>query len=126
MYLSSVESRTVLPQVVATLLVKELVLAIARTDEPGVYITVNKTGDEQVTPSCLQEFIKYVEHFEATFNYPRDKYLDVFWQACQDVGVEWWPALHSINSAETGCMDTHRTINALVERIRQLRCERRA
>lgn len=64
MYLSSVESQTTLPQVIVTFLIKELVRAIARTDQPAFHATQDRVGFEQLAPSSIYELIKYIPQFQ--------------------------------------------------------------
>lgn len=122
MYLSSVESRTTLPQVIVTFLIQELVLAIARSDQPAFHVTQDGVGVEQLAPSSIYELIKYIPQFQPSYADDHDDpYLALFWAACQEVGLEFSPyGVIALNSTETGYLGTPKTMNALVDKIRQL------
>jgi hypothetical protein len=125
MHLSSVEPRTTLPQVIVTFLIQEMVQAIARTDQPAFHITQDASGVEHLAPSSIYELIKYIPQFQPSYmdDYG-NQYLALFWTACLEIGLEFSPVgLISLNEEETGYLGTPQTINALVDRIRELLCD---
>lgn len=122
MYLPRIESRTNLPQVIATFLIKELVQSIAHTDQPAFHVTLDEFGVEQLVPSSIYELIKYIPQFQPSYSDDyADRSLELFWTACQEIGLEFSPfGLVCLNEAETGYLSTPQTMNALVDRIRRL------
>lgn len=107
----------------ASIQIEELVKSIENTSEPAFYITESTNGHEQVAFSTLSERFWNIQQLINIYTDRHDysEHLQVFWKACNEVGLEHSPA-------GPVCLDPngfyylsfHRSMNELVNRIRQL------
>jgi len=124
MLLPFISRRTPLSESHAAIAVGRLVQAIARTDAPAYSVTLDALGGEQVQSTSLSRLFDYVPQIsEAYADRCDDEQQDVFWKAYREVGLERSPlGLVCMNISETGYLSTAQSMNALVNRIRQLIC----
>lgn len=118
-------ARTQLPQSEICMLIEGLVQAIACTNQPAYIISNTASGHEQVLFTKLSKYFdtisQMVSLFESQQAYSFSDNLQLFWQACQDIGLERSPVgLVCLNEGETRYLSTYETMNELVNRIRQL------
>ena len=111
-----------LPKVVASCFIKELVRAVARTDQPAFHAALDASGDEQILRTSLSELFAWVPLIQVDYRDDYEhRYLELFWTAYQEVGLEFSPlGLVCIDESETTYLTPAQAMNALVERIRLL------
>ena len=105
--------------------IERLVQVIEDTDMPAFRITQPRPGQELVQTTRLSNYFDHILQMVGLFDdrYPYDysEHLQVFRQACQDIGLELSPVgLTCLNEGETRYLSTAATLNALTDRIRQL------
>ena len=123
MYQAAVTPTRYLSQSKASIRIEELINAITKTDEPAFYITLNKGGYEQATPSSLSERFNDIRQFINSFsdNYTYSEHLHVFKTACQDINLELYPLGPTcLDATGTHYLSFHQSMNTLVRRIRDL------
>lgn len=105
--------------------IERLVQIIEDTKAPAFRITQPRDGQECVQATRLSKYFDHIQQMVGLFDdrYPYDysEHLQVFRQACQDIGLEQSPVgLTRLNDGETSYLSTGETLNALTDRIRQL------
>jgi hypothetical protein len=110
--------------------VERLVQVIENTNIPAFRITKPGPGQERVQTTRLSSYFDHIRQMVALFDghhpYDYSEYLRLFWQACQDTGLELSPVgLTCLSDDETRYLSTDETLNTLTERIRQLTGEKR-
>lgn len=105
--------------------IERLVQAIEKTNIPAFKITQLKPGQERVQTTRLSQYFDHIQQMVGLFDdrYPYDfsEHLEVFWRACQDIGLELsLVGLTCLNEGETRYLSTSETLNTLTDRIRQL------
>lgn len=88
-------------------------------------VTQLRPGQERVQTTRLSEYFDHIQQMVGLFdgNHPRDysEHLQVFWDACQDIGLERSPVgLTCLSDDETRYLSTEEMLNALTDRIRHL------
>jgi hypothetical protein len=122
MYRPVIDLHAVLHPAKVVVLIQQLVSSINLTTEPAFHVTLDESGDERVSPTSLSKHFKYIGqlHHTCPEHYEHNNILEMFWWACEEVGLEWTPlGIFSMNSTETGYLSTAQTMNALVDKIRQ-------
>lgn len=104
--------------------IERLVQAIQRTDSPAFKIK-STFGKEGVRPTRISRYFDHIQKMVSLFDedYPYDfsEHLQVFWDACQGIGMEHSPAgLTCLSEDERSYVSTHEMLNALTARIRHL------
>lgn len=119
---SSVQPITKLPKVVAECFIKELVRAVARTDQPAFHASLDSPGEVQILRTSLSELFSCVPLIQVDYRDDYEhRYLELFWTAYQEVGLEFSPlGLVCIDESETTYLTPAQAMNALVDRIRLL------
>ncbi|WDH23690.1 inovirus-type Gp2 protein [Pseudomonas chlororaphis] len=112
-----------------TLQIERLVQAIEDSDSPAYRIKQARTGYERVEDTKLSRYFTHIKQMYDLFDdrvpYDYSEHLQAFWEACQDIGLERNPdGPACLNERGTAWLDHHRSMNALVARIRQFTCER--
>lgn len=122
MYSLNARPITKLPKVVATCFIKELVRAVARSDQPAFHVSKDVFGDEQILLTSLSELFACVSLIQVDYRDDYENwYLKLFWTAFQEVGLEFSPlGLVCIDESETTYLTPAQAMNALVDRIRLL------
>jgi hypothetical protein len=123
MYQAAATPARNLSQSKASIRIEELVNAITNTDEPAFYITLNKDGYEQATPSSLSERFNDIRQLINLFsdNYTYSEHLQVFRTACQDINLELYPLGPTcLDATGTHYLSFHQSMDTLVKRIRDL------
>lgn len=110
----------------ASIQIEELVQAVKRTNGPAFHISYNKAGYEQVSTARLSKRFVEIQQLMNIYDdyYDYSEHLQLFWDACQDIGLER-------SHAGPVCLDTTgfrylsfaQSMNVLVDRIRQLSSE---
>lgn len=105
--------------------IERLVQAIEDTTIPAFRVTQLRPGQERVQATRLSKYFDHIQQMVGLFDdrYPYDysEHLQVFRQACQDIGLELSPVgLTCLNEGETRYLSTSETLNTLTDRIRQL------
>ncbi|CAD5203570.1 inovirus-type Gp2 protein [Pseudomonas sp. FEN] len=105
--------------------IERLVQAIERTDRPAFEIIQTRSGYERTQATRLSRYFDAIQQmldlFDDRYPYAYSKHLQVFWLACQDIGLERSPVGPTcLNESGTGYLKFHQTMNVLVARIRQL------
>jgi len=105
--------------------IERLVQAIENTTTPAFKVTQLRPGQERVQTTRLSKYFDHIQQMVGLFDdrYPYDfsEHLQVFWQACQDIGLELSPmGLTCLDEGETRYLSTSETLNTLTDRIRQL------
>lgn len=105
-----------------TLQIERLVLSIERHDTPAFRFDVTRSGPER---TYLSRYFKYIRQmvnlFQDDYLYQCSEQLRAFWTACQDIGLETGidgPVCWSKSASAYLCH--RRSMNVLVERIREL------
>lgn len=105
--------------------IERLVQAIQRTDSAAFKITKSALGRERVQRTRLTQYFDHIQKMVALFDeghpYDFSEYLQVFWDACQDIGLERSPVgLTCLSDDETRYLGTEEMLNVLTDRIRYL------
>lgn len=112
-----------IPQSQASILIEEIVDRIERSEAPAFHVTRTPEGKELIEPSKLSKRFAVIQQLIDIFadHYDYSEHLQVFWKACQDIGIERSPLGPTCLDA-TGCryLSFAETMNVLVSRIRQL------
>ncbi|WP_271410520.1 YagK/YfjJ domain-containing protein [Pseudomonas sp. Q1-7] len=108
--------------------IERLVQAIEQHDTPAFRFRQTRSGEEQVEETRLSRYFDHIQQmfdlFDDCHSYRYSEHLQVFQDACCDIGLERSPVgLVCLNEQESAYLDSHRTMNAVVERIRELTCE---
>ncbi|VVP58721.1 hypothetical protein PS870_05920 [Pseudomonas fluorescens] len=108
-----------------TLQIERLVLSIERHDTPAFRLQVTRSGLERIERTQLSRYFKYIRQmlnlFQEDFPYQYSEHLRAFWEACQDIGLERSArGPMCLNESATAYLGHHRSMNMLVERIREL------
>ncbi|WPN22975.1 YagK/YfjJ domain-containing protein [Pseudomonas marginalis] len=116
---------TSLPQSDIAIQIERLVKSIERFDTPAFWLPGTRSGNERIEPTQLSRYFKYIRQmidlFDDRCGYQYSEHLQAFWDACQDIGLERSPTGPvCLNESATAYLDHHRSMNVLVERIRQL------
>gem|GEM_PF-2879212 len=118
-------SKVSLSQSDVSVLIERLVTAIKHTSDSAFNISKLNSDDEQVQATGLSRHFHQIEQMVELFDdrcaYEVDEHLHVFWQACQEVGLELSPlGLTCLSSDETRYLSSYETLNLLTQRIRVL------
>jgi hypothetical protein len=118
-------SKVSLSQSDVFVLIERLVTAIKHTRDNAFNISKLNTDDEQVQPTRLSRHFHQVEQMVELLDgrcaYGLNESLQLFWQACQEIGLELSPVgLTCLSSDETRYLSTHEALNLLTQRIRLL------
>lgn len=105
--------------------IERLVQAIQRTDSAAFKITKSALGRERVQRTRLTQYFDHIQKMVALFDeghpYDFSEHLQVFWDACQDIGLERSPVgLTCLSDDETRYLGTEEMLNVLTDRIRYL------
>ncbi|MFL1553644.1 hypothetical protein ACI77I_32070, partial [Pseudomonas sp. D47] len=105
--------------------IERLVQAIQRTNSVAFKITHSPLAGERVQSTRLTRYFDHIQKMVALFDegYPYDfsEHLQVFWDACQDIGLERSPVgLTCLSDDETRYLGTEEMLNVLTDRIRYL------
>ena len=105
--------------------IERLVQAIQRTDSAAFKIINSASGRERVQRTRLARYFDHIQKMVALFDegYPYDfsEHLQVFWDACQDIGLERSPVgLTCLSDDEPRYLSTEEMLNVLTDRIRHL------
>lgn len=108
-----------------TIQIECLVQAILRTDSAAFKITKSASGRERVQRTRLTWYFDHIQKMVALFDegnrYDFSEHLQVFWDACQDIGLERSPVgLTCLSDDETRYLSTEEMLNVLTDRIRHL------
>lgn len=116
---------TSLPQSDIAIQIERLVKSIERYDTPAFRLPGACSRHKQIESTRLSRYFKYIRQmidlFDDRCKYQYSEHLQAFWDACQDIGLERGierPVC--LNENATAYLDHHRSMNVLVERIRQL------
>jgi hypothetical protein len=112
-----------------TLQIERLVVSIEKQDTPAFRFAMTRSGRERSERTYLPRYFKYIRQmlnlFQEDFPYQYSVYLRAFWEACQGIGLErGTDGPVCLNESATAYLDHQRSMNALVERIRQLTGEK--
>jgi len=105
--------------------IERLVQAIQSADSPAFKITKSALGQERIRATRLSRYFDHIQKMVSLFDedYPYDfsEHLQVFWDACQDIGLERSPVgLTCLSDDETRYLSTEEMLNVLTNRIRHL------
>ena len=105
--------------------IERLVQFIERHDTPAFRFEVTRSNPERMERTQLSRYLKHIRQmmdlFQEDFPYQYSEHLRAFWEACQDIGLERsaeGPVC--LNESATAYLGHHRSMNVLVERIREL------
>ncbi len=107
------------------MLIDRLVQAIACTSQPAFIIAKTVSGVEEIKCTKLSWYFdsiyQMVNLFVGQQDYTYAESLQVFWQACQEIGLEYIPfGFTCLNEGENQYLSYHDAMNKLVSHIRQL------
>ncbi|GLH49916.1 YagK/YfjJ domain-containing protein [Pseudomonas lactis] len=116
---------TSLPQSDIAIQIERLVKSIERFDTPAFLLQGTRSGNERIAPTRLSRYFKHIRQMMGLFDdrcaYQYSEHLQAFWDACRDIGLERSPTGPvCLNPSATAYLDHPRSMNILVERIRQL------
>lgn len=116
---------TSLPQSDVSIQIERLVKAIEQCDIPAFRLPGIRSAHEQPERTRLSRYFDHIQQmvdlFDDRCQYRYSEHLQAFWEACQDIGLERSPTgAVCLNEEGTAYLDHHRSMNVLVERIRQL------
>lgn len=105
--------------------IERLVQAIQRTDSAAFKIINSASGRERVQRTritrCFDHIQKMVSLFDEDYLYDFSEHLQVFREACQDIGLERSVVgLTCLSDDETRYLSTEEMLNVLTDRIRHL------
>lgn len=105
--------------------IERLVKAIERFESPAFWLLGKRSGNERIEPSRLSRYFKHIRQmmdlFDDRCEYEYSEYLQAFWEACQDIGLERSPTGPvCLNESGTAYLDHHSSMNVLVDQIRRL------
>ncbi|UZM16335.1 inovirus Gp2 family protein [Pseudomonas kielensis] len=110
--------------------IERLVKSVEQYDTPAFRLPGIRSAHEQPERTRLSRYFdriqQMVDLFDDRCQYRYSEHLQAFWDACQDIGLErscTGPVC--LNESATAYLDHHRSMNVLVERIRQLTGEQR-
>ncbi|MGE1154368.1 YagK/YfjJ domain-containing protein [Pseudomonas kitaguniensis] len=110
--------------------IERLVKSVEQYDTPAFRLPGIRSAHEQPERTRLSRYFdriqQMVDLFDDRCQYRYSEHLQAFWDACQDTGLERSPVGPvCLNESATAYLDHHRSMNILVERIRQLTGEQR-
>lgn len=116
---------TSLPQSDIAIQIERLVESIERHDTPAFRLPGARSRSQQIETTWLSRYFKHIRQMMDLFDdrcaYQYSEHLQAFRDACQDIGLERSPTGPvCLNESATAYLDHHRSMNVLVERIRQL------
>lgn len=116
---------TYLSQSEISIQIERLVKSIEHFDTPAFRLKDTRSGDERMMPTRLSRYFDGIQQMMALFDdhceYRYSEHLHAFWEACQHIGLEHSPAGPvCLNDERTAYLDHHRSMNLLVDRVRQL------
>lgn len=105
--------------------IERLVQAIQRTNSVAFKITHSPLAGKRVQSTRLTRYFDHIQKMVALFDegcaYDFSEHLQVFWEACQDIGLERSPVgLTCLSDDETRYLSTEEMLNTLTDRIRHL------
>lgn len=105
--------------------IERLVQAIQRTNSAAFNIAKSASGRERAQRTRLARYFDHIQKMVALFDegspYDFSEHLQVFWDACQDIGLERSPVgLTCLSADETRYLSTEEMLNLLTDRIRYL------
>lgn len=119
---------THLSQANVALQIESLVQAIEHSDTPAFWITQDRSEPECIKATRLSRYFTHIKQmfdlFDDRVPYDYSEYLQAFWEACQDIGLERssrGPVC--LNEIGTAYLGYHHSMNVLVARIRELTLE---
>lgn len=117
--------RNLLSQSDIAIRIERLVRAIQRSDSIAFKITKSASGQKRVRATRLTRYFEHIQKMVALFDdeqpYDLSEHLQVFWDACQDIGLERSPVgLTCLSDDETRYLSTEEMLNVLTDRIRHL------
>jgi hypothetical protein len=121
-------SKVSLSQSDVFVLIERLVTAIKHTRDNAFNISNLNIDNEQVQTTRISRYFHNVEQMVELLDgrcaYGFSEPLHVFWQACQEVGLELSPVgLTCLSSDETRYLSSYETLNLLTLHIRMLGSE---
>lgn len=124
-------SHQVLPRALsqseATIAIDRLVRACIDSSSPAFHVRTTPTGREEIRNTRLSRYFQDAQQLLNAYDdwYDYSPSLELFWQACHDIGLERSPngpiCRESFNS---GYLSHHKSMNTLVDRIRELATNR--
>lgn len=113
-----------------TILIERLVRTTERHNSDAFRIKLTRSGRERIETTRLSRYFDHIQQmfnlFDDRYAYDYSEHLQVFREACQDVGLENSPnGLICLNQQRTACLDHHRSMNVLVGQIRYLTRQKR-
>ena len=125
MIYSSCYTNPAISQANATILIEQLVERIERSKQPAYKIRWIRPGNTRIRETSLSKYFDPIQqmcdNYDDRCKYDYSEKLQVFWDACQDIGLERSPCgLTCLNSSQTRYLSFHETMNELVNRIREL------
>lgn len=117
--------RNLLSQSDIAIRIERLVRAIQRTNIAAFKIDKSASGRERVQRTRLTRHFEHIQKMVALFDdeqpYDFSEHLQVFWDACQDIGLERSPVgLTCLSDDKTRYLSTEEMLNVLTDRIRHL------
>ena len=105
--------------------IERLVQAVQRNDSAAFKITQSVLARERVRATRLSRYFEHIQRMVSLFDedYPYDfsEHLQVFREACQDIGLERSVVgLTCLSDDETRYLSTEEMLNVLTDRIRHL------
>ncbi|RPZ84236.1 hypothetical protein IPC544_15915 [Pseudomonas aeruginosa] len=105
--------------------IESLVQAIERHDTPAFQFSQARSGYERVKVTRLSRYFDHIQQmvdlFDDRVEYSYSEHLQMFWAACQDIGLERHrDGPVCLNERGTAYLDHHHSMNILTARIRQL------
>ncbi len=108
-----------------TIRIERLVRATERHNSDAFRIKQTRSGRERIETTRLSRYFDHIQQmfnlFDDRYAYDYSEHLQVFREACQDVGLENSSnGLICLNQQRTAYLDHHRSMNVLVGQIRYL------
>lgn len=118
-------SKSYLSQSDLTIKISCLVRAIERSALPAFHAAPICFRRDRVEETRLSKYFEHIQQmvdlFDDRCDYRYSEHLQAFWEACQDVGLDrGLEGPVCLNESGTAYLSYHRSINVLVERIREL------
>lgn len=102
--------------------IERFVRAVESSSSPAYEAIRTPSGQEQMQSTNLSRYFEHIpsmlDLFDDRYSYSYSEQLRVFRQACQDIGLDRTLVCPAIQG--TGYLSYHQSMNALVDRIREL------
>ena len=113
-----------------TIQIERLVRATERHNSDAFRIKQTRSGRERIETTRLSRYFDHIQQmfnlFDDRYAYDYSEHLQVFREACQDVGLENSSnGLVCLNQQRTAYLDHHRSMNVFVGQIRYLARQKR-